>query len=352
MKNGSEQGQNSAQPRAKTKVLFVITKSNWGGAQRYVYDVATHLPAEFEPVVAFGPGQNSTHAGILAEKLQAANIRVIFVPELTRNISVFDIVAFGALKNLYMAEQPRIVHLNSSKAGLIGALAARAARVPHIVFTAHGWPFREKRSLAWRIVAWAGSLLTICLAHRTICISQSDLRAFAHTWGVGRKQTLIYNGIDMNMSFESGAVIRDAFPAGAHITGTIGELTANKNQIALIEAAKNNPHLFVAIVGEGEDRAMLEGKVAEYTLEARVKFFGFMSAAEVLKGFDSFSLPSLKEGLPYVLIEARLAGVPIEAARVGGIEEALSLPLTTFSLEAMVRNTVTQYRYSAPTNSV
>jgi glycosyltransferase involved in cell wall biosynthesis len=352
MKNGSEQGQNSAQPAAKTKVLFVITKSNWGGAQRYVYDIATHLPQEFEPVVAYGPAHTSEHPGILAEKLQAAHVRTIFVPALTRDIGIADMAAFRELKNLYETERPHVVHLNSSKAGIIGALAARATRVPRIVFTAHGWPFWEQRPLPWRIVAWVGSFLTACLTHRTICISHNDLRAFARMPFVGHRQTLIYNGIDMSVSFGTGTAIRDAFPADAHITGTIGELTANKNQIALIEQAKTDSHMHVAIVGEGEERAFLEEKVRQYGLTGRVKFFGFIPAIEVLRGFDSFSLPSLKEGLPYVLLEARLAGLPIEAAHTGGVEEALSLPLSNFSLEEMVRKTVALYRYSAPTNSV
>ena len=194
-------------------------------------------------------------------------------------------------------------------------------------------------------MAWLGSLATALLVHRIICICTSDLRAFAHTPFVRGKQVLIYNGIDRGMVFGSGALIRDAFAPGTHITGTIGELTANKNQVVLIEAARRDPNMSLAIVGEGEDRAMLEQMVASYSLGERIKFFGFLPAAEVLKGFDRFALPSKKEGLPYVILEARLAGIPIDAHRTGGVGEALDLPLDAFSIERMVTETVAHYRH-------
>lgn len=341
MKNGSQQGQNEGSAR-RQKVLYLITKSNWGGAQRYVYDLVTHLPSTYERVVAFGPEGPSGEPGALAEKLRQAGIRTILIPELSRDIGPLDMKAFSAVRTLCAAERPDIVHLNSSKAGLIGALAARAARVPRVVFTAHGWPFRESRSRAWKAVAWLGSLATVLLAHRVICICTSDLGAFSRVPFVRRKQVLIYSGIDRSMAFGSGAIIRSAFPAGARITGTIGELTANKNQAALIEAARKDEGLSLAIVGEGEDRPLLERMVAAYGLGERVRFFGFLPAADVLKGFDRFALPSKKEGLPYVILEARLAGLPIEANRVGGVGEALDMPLDAFSVERMATETVAQ----------
>lgn len=145
------------------------------------------------------------------------------------------------------------------------------------------------------------------------------------------------------MEFGSGEAIRSAFPQGARIVGTIGELNKNKNHIALIEETKNKPR-YVAIVGEGELRPMLEAKIKEYGLEERVKLFGFMPAKDVLKGFDVFALPSLKEGLPYVLLEAKQAGLPIEANRIGGIPDILDAQdMSEFTLEKMVEKTAAVY---------
>src|SRR3989344_3567099 len=168
---------------------------------------------------------------------------------------------------------------------------------------------------------------------------------FFHMPFVRGKTIRIYNGIDQHMSFGSGEIIRDAFPAGAKIIGTIGELNKNKNQKALIEQAKQNPNMYVAIVGEGEERDALNELIKKYGLETRVKLFGFVPAREALRGFDVFALPSLKEGLPYVLLEAKLAGLPIEASRVGGVGEILdNTNLQEFTLEHMVKQTASLYR--------
>ena len=236
------------------------------------------------------------------------------------------------------------MHLNSSKAGCIGALAGRLTRIPKIIFTDHGWAFTEKRSFPVRIVIWFVSWLTALLVHRIIAVSEYELQITRHMPFCARKVVRIYNGIDLTIQFGSGKVIRDAFPINAIVTGTIGELTKNKNHITLVEQAKNNPTMYVAIVGEGELRTMLNQKIKEYDLESRVKLFGFIPATEVLKGFDVFALPSIKEALGYVILEARAAGLPIDANRVGGVDEALEKPLSNFSLERMIKETFELYR--------
>lgn len=326
---------------AKKKILFVITKSNWGGAQRYVYDLATALPKdEFEVCVAFG--QN----GQLADELVKTGIVIHQITSLQRDVSVFaDIKSFFELLRLFRAEKPDIVHLNSSKAGGVGALAARLAGVPRIIFTVHGWPFGENRNVIDRAFIYFLSWITAIFSHVVITVSNYDLGVAKKMPFVGHKTIRIYNGINQNMTFGTGKKIRDAFPHGAIITGTIGELNKNKNQQALIELAKNDPNMFVAIVGDGEEREALEKKIKKYNLGDRVKLFGFIPASEALLGFDVFALPSLKEGLPYVLLEAKLAGLRIEANRVGGITEILdNKNPEKFSLALMIEKTVETYR--------
>jgi glycosyltransferase involved in cell wall biosynthesis len=331
----------------RKKALYIITKSNWGGAQRYVFDLATNVPSDqFEVAVAFGgTGRSGSIAGLLEKKLHEKKIRTIFIPELGRDISLGnDWRSFRALRKLLHDERPDIVHLNSSKVGGIGALAARLARIQKIIFTAHGWPFREQRTILMREALWLASWLTVLLSTKVICVSDYDLRQAQKMPFVKNKLVRIYNGIDSSPTFGSGEKIRSTFPHDAIITGTIGELTKNKNQQALIEEAKQNPDMFVAIVGEGEERAALESRIKKYNLESRVKLFGFLPAQEVLRGFDRFALPSIKEGLPYVLLEARLAGVPISANRVGGVGEILDAKdLHEFSLDSMIEKTIRVY---------
>jgi glycosyltransferase involved in cell wall biosynthesis len=127
------------------------------------------------------------------------------------------------------------------------------------------------------------------------------------------------------------------------ITGTVGELTKNKNQISLIEEARKNPSMYVAIVGEGDLRPYLEEKIREYKLSDRVKLFGYIPARDVLKGFDVFTLPSNKESLGFSILEARIAGLPVIANRVGGIPEAIDVPLEEFSLPRMIERTLALY---------
>jgi glycosyltransferase involved in cell wall biosynthesis len=325
---------------SRKKLLFVITKSNWGGAQRYVYDLATALPAsEFAVLVALGqPGQLET-------KLVKAGIATFQIQSLQRDISVTaEIKSFFELFRLFRTERPDIVHLNSSKAAGLGALSARLAGIPRIIFTAHGWPFWEQRNSASRALIYFFSWLTALLSHTIIVVSDYDLKVARNMPFVAHKTIRIYNGIDTHMQFGSGDVIRKSFPKGVRITGTIGELNKNKNQIALIEQAKNDPHLYVAIVGDGENYPYLKKKIEEYGLETMVKLFGFMPASDVLRGFDVFALPSIKEGLPYVLLEARLAGLPIVANRVGGVGEIVDAKnIDDFSLEQMLKKTVEIY---------
>ena len=319
----------------KKKVLFVITKSTVGGAQRYVYDLATNLPEDYEPVVAAGG------TGALLRMLSQKGIRTIAIPHLERDISVFkEFRVLFFLIALFKKEKPDIVHLNSSKIGALGALAGRIAGIPKIIFTAHGWAFGEQTGIISKMFRYIASWITALLVHRVIAVSEYDKK---HS-PIPSKTICIYNGIDAHFSFGSGGAIRTAFPKGVRITGTIGELTKNKNQMALIEEAKNNPNLYVAIVGEGEDREYLEKKIAEYGLTERVKLFGFMPAQDVLRGFDVFALPSLKEGLPYALLEAKAAGLPIVANRVGGVGEILDAKdMSQFSLLRMVTEMTREY---------
>ena len=326
--------------KSKEKILYLITKATWGGAQRYVFDLATNLPKDrFEVVVAYGEG------GKLSEELARAGIKTYQVRSLGRDVSMFsDIESFRKILQGIRKGSPDVVHLNSSKAAALGALAARFAGVKNIVFTVHGWPFGEKRNLFSKILIWKISWLTALLSHEIICVSDYDLHVAQKMPFIGHKTVRIYNGIDLTMQFGSGEKIRGAFAAGVKITGTIGELNKNKNQRVLIEEAKNNSIMYVAIVGEGELRTELEAKIKEYGLGERVKLFGFIPASEALKGFDVFALRSLKEGLPYVLLEAKTAGLPILANRVGGVGEILDAKdMSEFSLEHMVTQTVALY---------
>lgn len=332
----------------RKKVLFIITKSNMGGAQRYVYELATGLPTlHYEVVVAFGG------KGLLKEKLEAEGIRTASIKSFNRDISLMkELASLYELYALIKRERPDVVHLNSSKAGGSGALIARLCGVKNIIFTAHGWPFYEKRNFVWRTLVWFFSYLTTLFAHKVIVVSQYDYDG-ARMPGITNKLTLIHTALP-DIVFEDRESARATlFPPEiieAHKNDiwliSTGEHTQNKNLGALVNALGQmeqlgHTNLFLTLMSDGEERTHLEHLVHLYELHGRVFFTGFVPEARTfLKAFDVFLLPSWKEGFPYGLLEAGAAGLPVIASNVGGIPEVIEHGVTGYLIDPRKPNTL------------
>ena len=336
---------------ARKKILFIITKSVWGGAQRYVYDLAMHLPRDrFDVAVAAGGD------GRLFDLLKEVGVRTIPIPALGRNIHIYhEWRSFWEIVKVIRRERPDVVHLNSTKAGALGAIAAFILKFlqpatynlqPNIIFTAHGWGFHEDRRRLARaaifFVSWLSSLW-----QDTIIVLDAADRATAETFIPRRKLAWIPNGIggiDFNARPDSsGRAAARAFLAqkigrSIHpdtiLIGTIAELTKNKGLSYLIAALpvsslsldyRGLGSIVTVVIGEGEERTRLERQIADADLGTRVFLAGFIpDAARYLKGLDIFVLPSLKEGLPYAVMEAMAAGLPVVATRVGGVPDLIT----------------------------
>ena len=335
----------------RKKLLFVITKGNWGGAQRYVYDLATHLPKRaFDVTVAMGEG------AILSARLAEREIRTISLPHLGRDVKTGnDLKSFFVLLRLFRREKPNIIHLNSSKAGALGALAGRIynlslklkAKSYHlkatIIFTAHGWAFNENRSVFGRLAIALLHWLTIMLAHQTIVVAAATRRQMKHFPFANRRMVVVRNGLP-EISFLNRPIARAALLGEQAITrgtswwlGTISELHPNKGLEYLIRAlamSRSNlddfcqgstlTSLIVIIIGEGEERQNLERLIKELKLEKQIFLLGRKdNASQYLKAFDIFALTSITEAFPYTILEAGAAGLPIVASGVGGIPEVI-----------------------------
>lgn len=311
---------------SKIKILYVITKGNFGGAQRYVFDLATNLPKEeFDVTVAMGEGD------ALKERLEKSGIRTIKIIGLKRDINIFgEIISFFHLIKLFKEERPHIIHLNSSKVGAIGALAGRLTKVPKIIFTGHGWAFNEKRNIISRALIAFIHWLTIVATHTTIAVSKrirDQISLFPFTKG---KISIIHNGVS-NIEFLSKEDARSELSdnkEGLWI-GTISELHKNKGvdfiikAFAKIKAQHPDTHLY--IIGGGEEEKNLKSLVKKHSLESQIHLLGFRdNASKYLKAFDIFTLTSRTEAFPYVPLEAGLAELPVIASRVGGIPEIIS----------------------------
>lgn len=311
------------------KVMFVITKGNWGGAQKYVYEMATGLPRDrFEVCVAHGVGD------ILPQKLKESGIQTIFLPHLGRDVNILkDSASFFTLISLFRKEKPDVVHLNSSKIGGLGALAARIAQVPKIVFTVHGFAFNEDRPFFQKWIIGFISWITIILSTDVICISKTEYTKALQWPGTHLKLHLIYNGIrvpDFLSREEAQKVlathcgIPESLFNNKTIIGTIGELTKNKGYTYALHGLKDIPDILYIIIGEGEQKEELQNIINSTNSQEKIYVAGFIkNASELLRAFDIFLLPSLKEGIPYVLLEAGLAPLPVVTTPVGGIPEII-----------------------------
>ncbi|MBI2046124.1 MAG: glycosyltransferase family 4 protein [Parcubacteria group bacterium] len=320
----------------KKKILYLVTKSNQGGAQRNVYDLATDLsPANFDVLICAG-GE-----GWLLDELNKKNIRAESLPFLSRDINILaDLSVFFRLIALFKKERPDVVHLHSSKVGGLGAFAARVSGVPKIIFTAHGWAFNEPRFFLSRAMIWLASCVTALLSHHLITITKKDTaQARAMPFVSKSKINYIPNGIgeikflprEMSRETLLSSLAKNLSPETLWI-GAISELTKNKGLSYAIDAIANllrrkeGPFVkFVfVIIGEGEERKALEKQIADNNLSNTVFLVGHKKDARILlKAFDIFTLTSLKEGLPYALLEAGLAGLPVVASNVGGIPDII-----------------------------
>lgn len=320
----------------KKRILYVITKSSYGGAQRYVFELACAAKEAGHTVaVACAP------SGLLVDKLQSADIEHIAVPQFQRDISIRkELSVLRTLWHIYKTFSPDTVHLNSSKAGVLGSLIAIVCRVPNRIFTAHGWPFREHRSQLWKTMAWLGSYLTALCVHTVIVVTQKDLQT-GPMIGTKRKLVCIHTAvasfykktrIDARAVLFSPEIQKQFIDAVWMVS--IAELTKNKNIRAAITAVAqhNKTHeqkVFYTIIGDGELSENLRELAESLAAEPYIHFAGYIdNAREHLAAFDVMILPSLKEGLPYALLEAGAANLAVIASDVGGVSEVVTHNVT------------------------
>ncbi len=313
------------------KVLIVITKSGWGGAQAYVYALARRFSADGLLVtVAFGgTGERGAPVGELAKRLAALGIRTIFLSSFARDIGGFsELRALAELRRAIRAERPDVLHLNSSKVGILGALAGRIEGVRRIVFTAHAWAFNEPRP------SWQKGLLrlmhaaTIILSHQTICVSESLRNDMASMPGLARKLSVVHNGLAEPVFKEQDAARTYLWPekAGARWVGMLSELHPVKRIDDAIDCIRivreKYPDTVLVVLGEGEERERLESLIRDQELSDAVRLAGFVpDGPSYLPAFDLFLHSSMSEALSFAVIEAGFAALPVIATHVGGIPE-------------------------------
>ncbi|MBP6924437.1 MAG: glycosyltransferase [Candidatus Pacebacteria bacterium] len=309
------------------KILFLITKSNFGGAQKYVYELAVAAKEQGSEVVVAcgGIGEKNAKLGILATKLDEAGITVIKINHFLRNMSFDDDYrAFFEVKRIIRDEKPDILHVTSSKAGGMGAFAGRFLHVPRIIFTSHGLTVDEVWRPKWqRFLIYLSTWLTLHFSHYSIMISRETYERARSMPGMRHKVKFIKNGVapvDFLTKAEAQAELELTIPENHTLIGGIGELHPNKNWTAAINTISTLPSsVHLAIIGSGEEYDQLHNQIEQLNVANRIHLLGYVpDAVKYLRAFDIFMLPSKKEGLPYVILEAGLAGLPVIASDLPG----------------------------------
>jgi len=234
---------------------------------------------------------------------------------------------------------PDVVHLNSTKISILGSLAARGAKkIPRVIYTAHGWVFKEPMSFLKKQLYIFLERFTARFKDKIICIAKVDIEAARKTLKIkDNKLALIYHGLnEARYDFYERAVARQAIfeemlgvcmLKEPYIVGSIGNLYATKDFTTFIAAmaelrGRTNQEIVGIVMGEGSERTILEEQIRDS--KAKVHLIGrIANAANYLKAFDCYVCSSVKEGFPYTILEAMKAEVPIISTEVGGIPDII-----------------------------
>lgn len=321
------------------KILYVITQGENGGAQKNVLDTAVFNNKTDEVYVAIGRISSEKDSWMLQELEQNGfkKDQLYTFQNLVRNIApLTEIKAFFEIYNYIKQNKFKIVHLHSTKAGMLGSVAGKLAGA-HVVYTVHGFVFQEPMNIFKKMFYIAAEFTASLFIDHHICVSQKDVEVGKQFFILrnSKKHSVIYNGIDVSqnnlleknnarkiLSEKVGYDLEDWA-----VFGSIANLYPTKGLTYFIEAAKilkeKSVNKFVCVIfGDGELRNELEKQIKEAGLEREFKLLGYTkNAAQYLSGLDVFVMSSVKEGLPYALVEASQAELPIIATNVGGIPE-------------------------------
>lgn len=325
------------------RLLFVVTQAEWGGVQSYVLRAALEARQRGFDVLVTAGG-----AGELETRCLKNGIPYRRLLRLRRDLSpLHDIAAIRELKTLMREWRPRVVYLHSSKAGVVGGLAARFARrkedgagLPRVIYRIGGWSFLDPVPPLQRLMRLWSERLTARLKDVIITVHPGD-EELARRRGIKPRERVVTipNGLDLD-DFDAKLLPRDearallralwrdgvpshaALDENAPLMLTVANFYPTKNLLGYLDSVKllisQRPGVRALVLGGGEERRALENKRRALGLENIVSLPGkHDDAAALLAGADLFVLPSLKEGMPWTVLEAMAAGLPCIVTDVG-----------------------------------
>jgi glycosyltransferase involved in cell wall biosynthesis len=303
----------AAAQRRRPRLLVLITLAETGGAGSYVAGLLPALASRFDVVVA-------AHGdGPLVDAARATGVRFVGLRHVRRALSpARDLLGLVELIALIRRERPDIVHVNSSKAGVLGRMAAMLAGAPITVFTVHGWAFKAYSGVAAALYRFADRLMARATSV-TICVTEAERAAgLAAGTCAASRTTVIPNAIDVAASPRA-----QPHPDAARIV-SVGRLSWPKDPITLVRALARVRHdeVIALVVGDGPQRADVEAEAHRLGLDSVVQLVGPREdVPDLLARGDIFVLASRSEGGPISVLEAMAAGLPVVASDVGGVGE-------------------------------
>jgi len=315
------------------KILYIITLPDWGGAQKYVFQEALANKDNFDVAVLTGQSDSFKSKINLLDQLanqEEPGIQSAQLKYLVRPINPLkDFLAILEIIKFYNREKPDTVHLNSSKAGILGSFAKLfSAHKPEVIYMVHGWVFLEPMNSFKRWLYIFGEKLASYWRDKIIVLGEKEKQIAINYKICPEKKLKVRRHSIPIASFLDKDIARKelGLPPDKKIIGTVANFYPPKGLEYLIEAAAkiNNPDIIFTVIGDGPLRENFKFKISNSKLENIFILLGEKeNAAQYLRAFDLFVLPSVKEGAPYVILEAMAAGLPIIATDVGNVNEML-----------------------------
>ena len=316
------------------RILFLITKSEIGGAQKNVLLISRGLKKEgFD--ICVGSGEK----GYLTDELGKSGINTVFFKNLKRTSNLFANCFFiFELRKFFKKENFDLVSFNSTNT-LFGVLSMLCLKnKPKTVFTVHGSSFLSlgfKKSKILKMFFLLMMKFFLPFVDRVIFVSEYD-KKLAEKYKLIKdgQGIVIHNGIENIDFFNKEAALKKLkeiknFPNDKFVMGTITRLEYAKGNSILIDAVSRLSKEILdkcvcLIIGDGPDKENLKFQISNLKLQDKIFLLGDISdAKKYLKAFDIFIMTSRYEGMPYALLEAMSANLPIISSRVGGIPELL-----------------------------
>jgi glycosyltransferase involved in cell wall biosynthesis len=318
----------AARAPSRPRRICLVTEAAGGGVGRHFLDLAEGLTArDIEVVAIYAPGR--CDASFRERQASIRGVRFVELP-MRRAIHPLDAVDLRRLIAAIRAYGPfDLIHGHSSKGGALARLAARwldlpAIYTPHAFVTLDPMLPRWKRSLYGRIERW--------LARHSagVIAVSSDEGQHARELGIDPRMVhIVHNGVtSLNFPPREWAREQLGLSPDNFAVGFVGRLVAQKAPEVLIDAfamlAQGNTKARLVVVGSGPLEPAVRRRIEERGITPRVIMAGDTIATPLMSAFDVFCLPSRYEGMPYVLLEALAAGLPIVASRVGGVATCLT----------------------------